>query len=620
MLQFNNLAKHFGDQTVFENVTFTINKGEKCGLVGRNGSGKTTLFRLIIGEEESDDGEVNLPKHYSIGYLDQHITFTEDTIIAEAALGLPDQEKDALYKAEAILFGLGFNNDNLSQHPSELSGGYHLRLHLAKVLLSDPDCLLLDEPTNYLDIISIRWLQKFLKSWRKELIIISHDRAFMDSVTTHTLAIHRQKIRKIKGGTEDIFQQILQEEEVHERTRQKLEQKKTHLDSFIKRFGAKATKAKQAQSKAKALDKLPTLEKLALIDDLDFSFDYADFPGKQMARVEQVNFSYEPPSPGDKHLINHLDFEISADDCIAIVGKNGRGKSTIIKLISGELSAIDGAIKSADKIKIGYFGQTNIDRLNPAHTVEQEISLANPSLNIGKVRNLCGVMMFGGDAAKKQISVLSGGERSRVLLGKILATPCNLLLLDEPTHHLDMESIEALLTAIDLFPGTVVIVTHSEMILKQLPLTKLVVCHNQSQDVITGNYQDFLNKGGWNDGDVIKEKVKGAKTMSRQEYRQRSAEIVQERAKILNPLQKQMVAIETKIEALEKQLDTDNDLLIEASEAEQGDLIREYSKNIATHHQEIEQLFEQLEELSKDVEEKRNEFDQQLEDLKDQLS
>ncbi len=618
MLQFNNLAKHFGDQIVFENVGFTINKGEKCGLVGRNGSGKTTLFRLIIGEEESNEGDVNLPKHYSIGYLDQHITFSEETIIAEAALGLPEQEKDSLYKAEAILFGLGFNDDNLSQHPNELSGGYQLRLHLTKVLLSDPDCLLLDEPTNYLDIISIRWLQKFLKSWRKELIVISHDREFMDSVTTHTLAIHRNKIRKLKGGTEEIFQQILQEEEIHERTRQKLDQKKAHLDSFIKRFGAKATKAKQAQSKAKAIDKLPTLEKLALLDDLDFSFDYADFPGKQMARVEEVNFSYETPSPGDKHLINDLGIEISADDCIAIVGKNGRGKSTIMKLISRELSALEGTIKSAEKIKIGYFGQTNIDRLNPGHTVEQEISLANPSLNIGKVRNLCGVMMFSGDSAKKQISVLSGGERSRVLLGKILATPCNLLLLDEPTHHLDMESIEALLTAIDLFPGTVIIVTHSEMILKQLPLTKLIVCHNHSQDVITGNYLDFLNRGGWNDGNVIKEKIKGGKTMSRQEYRQRSAEIVQERAKIMTPLKKKMIAVENKIENLEKQLNTDNNLLIEASEAEQGDLIKEHSKNIAIHHHQIEELFKELEELSKDVEEKRNQFDQQLEDLKDQ--
>lgn len=615
MLQFNNLAKYFGDQAVFENVSLTINKGEKCGLVGRNGSGKTTLFRLIIGQEESSEGSVTLPRHYTIGYLDQHITFSEQTVIAEAALGLPAGQKEALYKAEAILFGLGFTEEDLSRPPRDLSGGYQLRLHLAKVLLSDPDCLLLDEPTNYLDILSIRWLQKFLRSWKKELIIISHDRAFMDSVTTHTLAIHRKKIRKIKGGTEEIFEQILQEEEVHERTRQKLDQKKAHLDSFIKRFGAKATKAKQAQSKAKALDKLPTLEKLAFIDDLDFSFDYADFPGKQMSRIEGVGFSYE----SGKELIHDLSLEISADDCIAIIGKNGRGKSTILKLIAGEISSLKGSIQNAERLKIGYFGQTNIDRLNPSHTVEEEISLANPSLNMGQVRGLCGVMMFSGDAAKKQISVLSGGERSRVLLGKILATPCNLLLLDEPTHHLDMESIEALLIAIDLFPGTVVIVTHSETILSRLPLTKLVVCRDGSQEAMIGNYDDFLAKGGWGEEEGGKEKSKGEARLTRQDFRLQSAEIAKERTNALKPLQKKMAAIEQSIERLEQQLEIDNSLLIEASEAEQGSLIKQYSKNIALHQHEIEELFKILETLSKEFEEKKNTFDQRLEKLKQQL-
>lgn len=608
MLQFNNLAKYFGDQVLFEKVSFAINKGEKCGLVGRNGSGKTTLFRMIIGQEDSSEGNLSLPKHYAIGYLDQHITFSQESVIDEAALGLPAAEKEALYKVEAILFGLGFDQEGLMKRPSELSGGYHLRLHLAKVLLSDPDCLLLDEPTNYLDILSIRWLQKFLKSWRKELVMISHDRAFMDSITTHTLGIHRKKIRKIKGGTELFFEQILQEEEIHERTRQKLDQKKNHLDSFIKRFGAKATKAKQAQSKAKALDKLPTLEKLACIDDLDFSFEYADFPGKLMSRVEGVDFAYQK----GKQLICDLSLEVNADDCIAIVGKNGRGKSTILKLIAEEINPLEGQICNADRLKIGYFGQTNIDRLHLGHTVEQEIGLANSSLNSGQVRSICGVMMFSGDAAKKQISVLSGGERSRVLLGKILATPCNLLLLDEPTHHLDMESIEALLTAIDLFPGTVVIVTHSEMILKRLPLTKLVVCRAHSQEIVTGDYNDFLVRGGWNDEEAIEQKGKGGKVLTRQESRQRSAEIVKERAKVLAPLQKEMGAIENKIEHLEKQLDTDNDLLIEASEAEQGLLIKKFSKNIAEHKSEIEKLFQILETLSKELESKKSHFDQML--------
>lgn len=614
MIQFNQLKKSFGDQVVFEEVSLSVNKGEKCGFIGRNGSGKTTLFRLIIGSEESDGGSVALPKHYTIGYLDQHITFSEETILEEAALGLPSKEKDALYKAEAILFGLGINEKQLYEHPKTLSGGYQLRLHLTKVLLSDPDCLLLDEPTNYLDIVSIEWLEKFLSKWRKELILISHDRQFMDRVTTHTLAIHRQKIRKVKGGSEEAFEQILQEEEVQEKTRQKLEDKRSHLDSFIKRFGAKATKAKQAQSKAKALNKLPTLEKLALIDDLDFTFNYADFPSKQMVRASDLIFSYDQTS-----LIKDFSLELGPDDLIAIIGKNGRGKSTLLKLLAQELPPKSGVVKSSEKLKIGYFGQTNIDRLHKSHTIEEEIGLANPQLSLGEVRSICGAMMFSGDAAKKQITHLSGGERSRVLLGKILATPCNLLLLDEPTHHLDMESIEALLTAIDLFPGAVVIVTHSEMILDRLSLTKVVVCKGDKQQLVIGDYQDFLSQGGWNGSDVVKGKEKGVKKMSRQEYRKRSAEIVQERSKTLKPLQEKMVAIEKEIERLEKLLDTDNDLLIEASEAEQGDLIKEYSKKITLHQKQVEELFTELDRLSQEFQSKKDGFEDQLEELKNSL-
>ncbi|MEC7840274.1 MAG: ATP-binding cassette domain-containing protein [Chlamydiota bacterium] len=609
MIQFNSLGKSFGGRTIFSDTSLTINRGEKCGLVGRNGSGKTTLFRLIIGQEESSEGEVNLPKHYRIGYLDQHITFTKDTILEEGATGLPPGDEESLYKVEAILGGLGFSDDDFEKHPSDFSGGYQLRLHLAKVLLSDPDCLLLDEPTNYLDIVSIRWLQKFLKSWRKELVLISHDREFMDNVSTHTLGIHRNKIRKTKGGTEEFFQQILQEEEVHEKTRAKLEQKKTKSEAFIKRFGTKATKAKQAQSKKKALERLPTLEKLAAIDDLDFSFNFAEFPGKQMLSATDVCFSYD--SNASDHLIDNLNLETLKGECIAIIGKNGRGKSTILKLLGQELSPQEGNIKSAEKLKIGYFGQTNIDRLHKEHTIDQEISLANSSLSISDIRRICGIMMFSGDDAKKTISVLSGGERSRVLLGKILASPCNLLLLDEPSHHLDMESIEALITAITEFQGSVIIVTHSEMLLKQLPLTKIVVCKHNKQDLIIGDYEDFESQGGWHDDDSTNSNAPKQK-LNRQEARQLSAEIVKSRAKALKPLQKQMVAIENQIMELEDKLKEDNDLLIEVTTAEQSELIKKYSKQISKHQQQIDTLFKELDSYSSKYQREKDKFDEEL--------
>ena len=404
------------------------------------------------------------------------------------------EEKDCLYKAETILFGLGFKEEDFDRCIKDFSGGYQLRLHLAKVLISEPDCLLLDEPTNYLDIVSIRWFERFLKQWKGEFILISHDREFMDNVTTHTIGIHRQKIRKVKGDTVTFYEQMLLEEEVHEKTRQNVEKKRAQVQSFIDRFGAKSSKATQAQSKQKMLSRIPVLEKLKELSNLDFHFNEAFFPGKKMIEATDVSFSY-----GDQDLIKGLSLSIEKGERVAILGKNGRGKSTILRLLAKDLVPRQGVLKYSENLSIGYFGQTNIDRLNPQHTVEEEISIANTALNRTEVKALCGLMMFSSDQANKVTSILSGGEKSRVLLGKILAKPCNLLLLDEPTHHLDMESIEALIDALEEFEGAVILVTHSELILKRLPFDKIVVCHEGRQDVFLGDYNDFLEKDGWHD-------------------------------------------------------------------------------------------------------------------------
>lgn len=319
MIQFDKVTLGFSGRKLFENVSFTMQRGERCGFVGRNGSGKSTLFRLIDGEMEPESGNVTVPKHYKIGYLQQHIRFTEDTLIKEAALALPPQEEDLLYKAEKILFGLGFTEEDLEAHPSSFSGGYHLRLNLAKVLISEPDCLLLDEPTNYLDILSIRWLMNFLRNWDGEFILITHDRDFMDRVTTHTMGIHREKVRKIKGTSVDFFGQIVLEEEAHEKSRLKFEKKRTQVQNFVDRFGAKATKAAQAQSKLKSLAREPSLEKLNQLSDLAFSFHEAPFPGRRVMLAEELQFSYtgEP-------LIHDFSIEIEKGERIAIIGKNGR--------------------------------------------------------------------------------------------------------------------------------------------------------------------------------------------------------------------------------------------------------------------------------------------------------
>lgn len=492
MIQVSKLTKQFGERILFEDVTFNLISGERLGLVGRNGSGKSTLFKLILGDEHPDEGSISAPKGYRVGHLAQHLTFTEPTVLKEACLGLPEHERDEEYRGEIILNGLGFSEEDVHRAPSEFSGGFQIRINLAKLLLSEPNLLLLDEPTNYLDIISMRWLTEFLREWRGEMILISHDRLFMDSVTTHTMFIHRGAIRKVKGSTTKLYEQVAQDEQNYEKNRIAEEKKRKELEEFIARFRAQAAKAALVQSKIKMLEKLGQKEELANISELDFRFCAAPFHGRQMVDVRELTFRY----PQGSDLIEGLNLAVHKGDRIAVIGKNGRGKSTFLRLLAGELAPTGGQVLSSQNVSLGYFGQTNIQRLDPKLNVEDEIYSVNQRMPRTQVRAICGTMMFSGDDALKKISVLSGGEKSRVLLGKILAAPSNLLLLDEPTNHLDMESIQALIGSLKSYDGAVVIVTHSELILRELA-TRLVVFQFGKPYLFDHDYAYFLEKEGW---------------------------------------------------------------------------------------------------------------------------
>lgn len=589
-------------RVLFKEATFSIQPGERCGLIGRNGSGKSTLLRILMNQEIPDEGVISLRKNYRLGILDQHIRFSQPTLLEEAALGLQGADEGHLYKAEMILSGLGFKDEDFDKSPQEFSGGYQLRLHLAKVLISQPDCLLLDEPTNYLDIVSIRWFTHFLRDWKGEFILITHDREFMDSVTTHTMGIHRQKVNKIKGGTVALVDQILAQEEIHERTRQNVEKKRAHLQSFIDRFGAKASKATQAQSRQKQLSRIPSLEKLKDLYQLDFHFNEAAFPGSKMLEAHELCFAYDPNA--HQPLINRLSLTVEKGQRVAIVGKNGRGKSTVLRLLAQELQPQTGSIKCSERLRIGYFGQTNIERLHPQHTVEEEIALANTALNRTEVKAICGLMMFSGDQASKKTSVLSGGERSRVLLGKILAEPCNLLLLDEPTHHLDMESIEALIDALEEFDGSVILVTHSELILKRLPIDQIIVCHQNRQDHFLGGYQDFLDRDGWHDAN---DGIQSKKSSPVRETKQERAELINARSKAIKPLDLAIAQQETQIEQLETQQQ-------QALSEMQGQT-QEQAKEFGRRQKQIDQLYVTLASLISQREALYAEFQQKLEGL-----
>lgn len=620
MLIVTDLTKSYGTQTLFDSVGFTIGPKERVGFVGRNGSGKTTLFRMIIGEEEPDRGTVIVPRGNTVGYLSQHLSFTADTVLREACLGLKREldGSDTTYRAKAILLGLGFSADDFYRAPSHLSGGYQVRLNLARVLVSEPDLLLLDEPTNYLDIVSIRWLSRFLLTWKSQLILITHDRAFMDSVTTHTMGIYRCKIRKISGPTEKLYQQILQEEEIHEQTRINEERRVKEIEDFVNRFRAQANRAKAVQSRIKSLEKREKLDRIQQERLLDFSFRSAPFQGKWLIESDNLSFRY---SNDQDSLFSRLTLAVGRRDRIGIIGKNGKGKTTLLNLLAEELRPTEGRVVQHQNVKIGYFGQTNLDRLNPDCTIEQEIMSADPYSSRGTARNIAGTMLFDGDKALKKISVLSGGEKSRVLLGKLLVSPVNLLLLDEPTNHLDMESVDSLIEAIDAFEGGVVIATHNELVLEAVA-NRLIVFDGGVVRTFEGSYQDFLERIGWDNEAVQIEsastKKQGKRSSERKEVKRLRAEIINRRSKVLSPLQKEINRIEASIIRLEEQIDDDSEALLRVTQSGQGKVIVELSLNIHNNRKSIEDLFEELETVSTEHHVKSAEFEEELRALEDQ--
>ncbi len=610
MIQVTDLNKSYGKQILFNNISFNVNKKERVGLVGRNGHGKSTLFRLILGKEETDSGSISIPKNYIIAHLEQHIRFTANTILEEGCLGLPPDQPYNHWQVEEALMGLGFTQDDFHRHPSELSGGFQVRLDLVKILVSNPDLLLLDEPTNYLDVVSIRWFTKFLKSWPREMILITHDRSFMDSVTTHTMAIHREGIKKISGSTEKIYNQIAQEEEIYEKTRVNDAKKRKEVEVFIRRFRAKARLAGMVQSRIKALNKSEKREKLQNIQSLEFSFNSAPFAAKFMLSAADISFSYNGPP----NLIEDFHLSIRKDDRIGVIGKNGKGKSTLLKILSQTLAPVTGEIKNHPNLKIGYFGQTNKIELNPQKNVYEEIMVSDPQCTPQKARTIAGSLMFGGDEALKKISFLSGGEKSRVLLGKIITQPSHLLLLDEPTNHLDMESCDSLLSAMDVFDGAIVLVTHNEMFLHALA-NRLIVFDRNKISLYEGSYQNFLNEIGWESDKSPKkngERKNQKRDLSKKGLRKRRAETLKEKERTLTPLKRDIKKTELQIEKTEGESSSIQTKLIEASEQGKGNIIQDFSKKNHDLEFRLKELYDKLDNLTRSYEEKSKEFEAKL--------
>jgi ATP-binding cassette subfamily F protein 3 len=617
MIRVENLTKSFGELILFDGLGFSVNQKQRVGLVGQNGHGKTTLFRMIAGEERPDSGSIIIPKNYRIDYVRQNLKFTADTALNEGIRALPEQEKDHHWKVEKILAGLGFSRQDFDRHPDDLSGGLQVRLNLVKALVAEPDLLLLDEPTNFLDITSIRWVEQFLSSWPHELMLITHDRSFMDKVVTHTMGIHRRNLRKIAGNTTKYYSQIAQDEEVYEKTRINDERRRKEIQQFITRFRAKARLANLVQSRVKTLKKMEKKDKLEELKLLDFSFRSSPFPGKSILTCSHLTFAYNE----QKSLIKDFNVTIGTGERVCVVGKNGKGKTTLLKLLAGKLPPQSGQTIYHPSTITGFFEQTNVNSLVDTRTVEEEILYSHPDIDRQRARNICGAMMFSGDDALKKISVLSGGEKSRVMLGKLLATPVNLLLLDEPTNHLDMESCDALLAAIDFFEGTVIMVTHNEMFLHTLA-DKLIVFQNDEIDVFDGRYQEFLEKGGWHDEKLSEFKDRsltlpaGANAkLAKKEMRRKRSEIITRRSKAVRPLDKRITRLENDIESHEVELENLNNYMQLASQDQDGTRISELSQSIHACQSNIDKLFDELETATDELDSQNAVFERELRQL-----
>ena len=507
MISAQDLSVEFGGKPLFSGASFVVNRRDRIALVGRNGAGKTTLLNIISGLQSPSSGSVAVQNGITIGYLPQHMTLADDkTVIEEVReafshIALINREIDEVnqqlstrtdydspeyhklidrhahlnerlaleqadnYEAEAekALIGLGFERGDFNRPTAHFSGGWRMRVELAKLLMRKPDALLLDEPTNHLDIMSIQWLENFLKSKSSAVIVVSHDRAFIDNVTNRTIEISCGKIYDYNVPYSKFVE--LRRARVEQQTRAWQNQQKQIQDTeeFIERFRYKATKSVQVQSRIKQLAKIERIE----IDQIDNSHISLKFPPAPRSGDYPIILDDVAKSYGSLQVFSHATFTIKRGDKVAFVGKNGAGKTTLVKCIMGE-TPFTGSLKIGHNVKIGYFAQNQAQLLDPSLTVFDTIDYVAVGDIRTRIRDILGAFMFGGDEADKKVSVLSGGEKARLAMIKLLLEPANLLILDEPTNHLDMRTKDVLKDAIGAFDGTVIIVSHDRQFLDGL--------------------------------------------------------------------------------------------------------------------------------------------------------
>lgn len=484
LFQFQNVNKSYGKKTLFQDANVAINENEHVGVIGPNGAGKTTFFRLVNSLDEADSGKIIKSKSLVIGYLSQQDEWADDET-GEAFLTrmsiLP------IWEVKSRGASLQVSEAMLSKPIKELNGGARMRIKLLALLGKDPQLLMLDEPTNYLDLESVLLLESFLQDFTGAFLLISHDREFLKRTTDHTLEVSQGELVKFNGHIDDYFEQKALLQAQLEARAQNLADKKATILDFVNRFGAKATKARQAQSKLKLLDKMETIEIKPLEVASTIKIPPPPPTGKVICTISKADFGYP-----NRLILKNVELVISRGDHLAIVGMNGVGKSTLLKGIAGKLQPLSGELKTGESVKIGYFHQHVIEDLNPEDTVLSSLERsAHVETKPQDILQIAGSLLFSGDDVLKKVKVLSGGEKSRVALGRILLQRASLLVLDEPTNHLDFQTVEALTQALNKFEGTLVVVSHDRGFIRRVA-KKIIEIENGHVGVYPGPYDDYV--------------------------------------------------------------------------------------------------------------------------------
>ena len=591
MLAINNLSYFIGGRALYENASLHIKPKDKIGLIGLNGKGKSTLLKLINGDYTPDSGEIGRSKECTLGFLNQDLLSyqSEDSILNVAMMAFEEavdahkkieailkkleteysddlidkltklQEKferlegySMQAKAEEILEGIGFKTSDLNRPLKEFSGGWRMRVMLAKLLLEKPSLLMLDEPTNHLDLPSIEWIENYLRTYEGAVIVVSHDRDFLNNTVNKIVEVSNAQLTPYEGNYDFYLQEKELRSEIQKNAFENQQQKIKQTEQFIERFRAKATKARQVQSRVKALERMDVIEDI--VDEnavVNFKFTFKNKSGRHVIRLEDVSKSY-----GDLKILESTTANIERGDKIALIGANGKGKSTLLRIIAGT-EKISGKREQGHNVSMGFYAQHQLESLNINNEILDELKQAGTEKTELELRQVLGCFLFGGDDVFKKIKVLSGGEKSRVALAKTLIAQSNFLLLDEPTNHLDFQSENILIQALQQYTGTFITVSHNRHFIKQIA-NKIWYIENHQIKEYPGTYDEYLY---WRESIAeekiipVKEDVKEPKKeKTKSNYRNASENQLKQLQKDLNAVEKEIHELESKIKDLEAEM------------------------------------------------------------------